>query len=303
MLGCGRVDDEEFIKSLPKIQARSYLAEVRKTKNEIRRKYKDNFDEYERKKNNAIDDDKRHREMINSCIAPFLRGGSLINTGYKFIRASPLFELDDVRNVDFLLYKEEKDICFVIFGEAKGSVSNPAKVVSQFRKRIEEIEANEVYIREKYLNIPPSKKLIKEYVLCVPDSDTVEIINKVIESGGGIIVWHSPTIGKQELSLSVPTKDSLGEKIRKTMMHKDLHLVRSLRKARTNRSIFNVFPQGHICSKLNSLITASVREGEKRIVTEQRLFNDLQKDLFYLEEKQLEILMGKIIKKGIEINF
>lgn len=295
--------EDRFIKALSKRMKRLYLEEVKKKSKEIEKEYRENSDDYIFKKRRGIEDDRKHREMINSCIVPFTERGELRKkTGYRFIRASPLFELG-VKNVDFLLFKESERISIAIFGEAKGSVSEPGKIITQFRKRIKEINNNQEHIRKEYLNLPYDTNLVFEHVIAVPSGDSNEMLNRVSETGGGIIVWHAPVTGKEELSLSIPSKE-IDNKIRKSMMHMNPDLRKLLlEKVETMRKLFNVFPQGHACSKLCALTSAIETQNEKRILIEQSLWRNLSQDLFYLSEEEKNKEMDWIIKQGIKINF
>ena len=83
----------------------------------------------------GIEDDRRHREVLNLALNLFANAASRpYKLGYRFVHGSPLLELG-VPNFDVLVANVEAEEPIVILGEAKGSVSGPARVVAQTRER------------------------------------------------------------------------------------------------------------------------------------------------------------------------
>jgi len=197
------LDDEDFIEFLysPSLKD-AYKEDIKQRFQQIDQEFSSRKDFWETAKKNAIEDDRRHRGMINVCVAPFTGKGSLKNLGYQFIRASPLSELR-IPNVDFLLYKPTQKIA--IFGEAKGSIRNQDDVINQFKARISIILQYTDYIKTNYLKLQTDEKVYFDFVLAVPSMEAPSILKKTIEKKGGIIVWHAPITGLENIS-SLPTK-------------------------------------------------------------------------------------------------
>ena len=86
--------------------------------------------------------------VLNSCIFPFVQTGLLTEKlDYAYIRSSPLSELK-IKNVDFLIASQKKGLA--IFGEAKGSIDDPSRVISEYKQRIEVINNNYEYVKNLF---------------------------------------------------------------------------------------------------------------------------------------------------------
>jgi hypothetical protein len=170
------ISEEGFIRSLqhPDIK-KKYISERRIRVRATKTKFKSDKKFLEDKINNFIEEDKRHSAIINSCIIPFTEGPLSI-TEYKFIRVAPLLELN-LPNMDFLLFKRNSPCNFAIFGECKGSFSNPANVIRELEERKGYIEQNKEYITTNYLNLSTDEKVHFEYVIAVTDKDAVRMNN------------------------------------------------------------------------------------------------------------------------------
>ncbi len=200
------MDDEEFLKFLNfKELKEAYIEEKKQRLYTIEQEFESQKNFLEASKRNSIETDRRHRGMVNVCVAPFTEKGSLINAGYQFIRASPLAEFH-IPNVDFLLFKQTQRAKIAILGEAKGSISNPDKIINEFQSRIEIINQKQDYIKANYLKVSVSENVFFEYVLAVPSRDAPDILNRVIEKGSGIVVWHAPITGPEYISVAFPPK-------------------------------------------------------------------------------------------------
>jgi hypothetical protein len=158
--------------------------------------------------------------VLNACIFPFSQEGPLSKFGYYFIRASPLAE-QGVTNLDFLLFHPEPEVS-AIFGEVKGQINDPKKVVDQTRIRISAVDENKPYIRQNYFkSLDPQM----EFVIGVSTADAMELSKAILRKGGNIKVWGTSidiSTMKPELSFIRPWVES-GEfgNIGKTMFHKD----------------------------------------------------------------------------------
>lgn len=130
------IDDSQFQKVLNfKDLVEKYIKEKKELFSQIDDKHEKNREDEIEKKLRGIDQDLKHRMVLNSCIFPCLAdNGKLAEFGYQFIRASPLYE-KKVANLDFLLFHPEPPVV-AIFGEAKGDASDPGAVIDQTRERI-----------------------------------------------------------------------------------------------------------------------------------------------------------------------
>lgn len=294
------MDEEEFLKFLNfKKLKEAYIKEKKLQLNKLEQDFESNRNFLESSMRNDIEVDRKHREMVNVCVAPFTEKGSLIDVGYKFIRASPLVEFQSP-NVDFLVFKQTPKAKIAIFGEAKGSISSPEKIISEFRKRIEIINQKQDYIKTNYLKLQKDEKVFFEYVIAVPSGYAPDVLNKVIENGGGIIVWHAPVTGHAEISIAFPSKILSN---RASMMHRDHELNEALSQAKSNRKMFNFFPQVHTVSKLQLLLSAARVGDAGHIIINSELKECLSQDLFYLDEAAIEEEVKSIIDIGLNIGF
>jgi hypothetical protein len=129
----------------------------------------------------------------------------------------------------------------------KGSISNYSAVINELKDRKENIQKNIDYIKENYLKLSNNDALYIEYVIAVPNNDAVEMLNRIIEAGGDLIVWQVAITGNPEISIAFPHKN-ISSIPRQSMMHRDQQLNRALDIAnhtQSNRNAFNIFPQGH----------------------------------------------------------
>ncbi len=295
------MDESEFLSSLDKEHHRKYKEEKKRVIRGVKEDFNRKKEFSEKKYKNGIEEDRAHRAILNACVSPFHEKGSLINLGYRFIYASPLFELG-IPNFDFLLYKKKDKKNLLIVGEAKGSVSNPRAIVSEAEQRKKAFEENIDYVKRNYLHLDKDAKVVTDYVIAVPSQLSPEILNAVISNNGGFIVWHTPPAGKQILSIAFPP-DKIDEPIRKTMLHKEAKLNEKIQETPTNHRAFNIFPQVHLISGLRMLITASSPGDTGLIVKEKTLKEDLENDMFYLSKDQISKKAKEIIEKGVEIGF
>jgi hypothetical protein len=144
------LDDTDFI---------SYLAfddlqnEYRIKKKAILKSVDEDFEKSKEdkisKKIEGIQQDQYHRKVLNGCIFPFSYEGPLANLGYYFYRAAPLSELDSTSNLDFLLL-HPKPPTLAIFGEAKGQLNDPDRIVDETKKRIRVVYDNLSYLQDNY---------------------------------------------------------------------------------------------------------------------------------------------------------
>lgn len=294
------ISDESYSESLPKGLQASYTSRKRELVKRIENEFKKNIDFYKNLKKDGIQSDKRHRDLINMCVFPFTDTGALAKSNYKYIRAAPLSEFG-VGNFDFVLFKDNEREKVAIIGECKGSVSDPAGIVAESISRRKIVEEKLDIIKEKYLKLDRNSDLRVEYVIAVPSTHAVDMLNSVIKNKAKFIVWHAPLTGIPEISLAWPHKND--ENPIKDMIHGDSELNKQLlAHAPSNRRTFNYFPQGHIFSKLQSLLLAIKIEGNGKIILKEELKRNLQQDLFYAEDT-IDDAIGVLLSKGVEIGF
>lgn len=293
------MDEDEFSATLPDDLKKPYLSKKKEISKRINTKYKNEKEFLSNSKKAHIDSDAKHRELINSCVFPFTKVGSLANTGYRYIRAAPLMEYN-VKNMDFLIFKNDPERPIAIFGECKGGVSHINSIINEINTAKGVINSHINEVKSNYLKIPVDRNIQIDYVIAVPSSDVPEVLKAVIESREELIVWHAPSAGNQELSLAYPPNDGAVE-IRK-MIHKDNSLNDKLRHAQTNRKAFNYFQQGHPFSQLYSLLSAIENTEEGKIINKDRLKMNIFQDLFYAEEK-VNDTVDFILQKGVDIDF
>jgi hypothetical protein len=254
---------------------------------------------------NGIETARRHRGIVNACVFPFTRsrGHLRSETGYEFIRASPLYELG-LENSDFLLFKSEGRRKIAVIGEAKGTVSSPESVVSEARSRLATAKGNLDHIKINYLKIPKDETVHLEYVLAVPINSGNDVLNSIIDTGGGLITWSIPLAGDAEIRLAFPPK-SLADGIeRKSMMHLDHKLNEALSGGTpSDRNEFSMFPQMHGYLELMALLRITKREGSKAIVTKDALRSLLSSELFYMDDDYRERKADSIVADGLDVGF
>lgn len=299
------MSEEDFIKSLthPKSK-KDYILERNKKIKEIESCFKKEKRYLVDKVSNIIEQDKRHSSIINSCTSPFTHG-PLSKTDYKFIRAAPLFELQ-LPNMDFLLFKRNSRCNIAIFGECKGSFSDPANVIKELKERRNHIEQKKDYIISNYLDLSESEKIYFEYVIAVPDRDAARMHSYMIDKGGGFILWQASLTGTAEISCIFPPKSL---ESRKYMMHIDPDLNHCFNERKTlpcSRILIDYFPQSYEFNKLSIFLNAatlSESSDAERIVTENDLTFIIKKNLFYMDDDFISSAVADLISKALEIEF
>lgn len=299
------LNEEDFLDylSVPDLK-KDYVIQLKKLKYDVGREFEAKKDFTRTSKKMGIESDRKHRDLINTCVYPFTNRGSLAKTGYKYIRAAPLSEIDQP-NFDFLLFKQTDRFRVAVFGECKGSISNYNSIIRELKDRISSVEENYDYIKRQHLRISESKRVFFEYVIAVPTNDAVEMVNKIIEREGGQIVWQLSIAGDPEISIAFPTK-KIDKKIRDTMIHKDQKLNAALHPSNhtgSNRNAFSVFPQVHPYTKLCSLILSAHSGDSGLVVDKEDLKRDIAQDLFYMEDSYIDRETDYILQKGEEIGF
>lgn len=299
------IDEDDFIASLSHPDSKkNYILERNKKLREIKTKFNQDKRFLVDKIKNMIGEDDRHSSIINSCISPFTMG-PLAGTDYKFIRAAPLFELG-IPNVDFLILRRNTGCNIAIFGECKGSFSDPNAIIKEMNERKIHIEQNREFIITNYLKIALDERVHFEYVIAVPDRDATRMQNSIIDKKGGFILWQVSLTGKPEISCIFPPSIlDLKEK----MMHKDHALRKQFEKGKSIpclRIMIDYFPQSYEFNKLSSLLRAAKFNGANDtgwIVAKKDLEDIISKDIFYMDDGFIQSEVRNVIAKGIEIDF
>jgi hypothetical protein len=244
----------------------------------------------------GIDSDRRHREVLNLAVNLFANPAfGPYRLGYRFVHGAPLHELG-VPNFDFLVARMEGDGPVAILGEAKGSVSSPARTVQQTRERHEVALEHIDRIRETYLRTDADPRV--EVVLAVPAIGAQRVIEAIEDSGGGIIPWMTDT-GENIVTLELPR--ATDGKLRSTMLHSDRGLNGALERARSVDRGFDVFPQSPPFTKLRLLVVHATREGQRYYVDRDVISTRLGKELFYLDDGQVQALVDETFEMGFDV--
>jgi hypothetical protein len=193
-----------------------------------------------------------------------------------------------------------------IFGECKGSFSDPASIIKELKERKAYIEQKKEHIVSNYLHLLPSERVYFEYVIAVPDKDAARMQSCIIDKEGGFILWQTSLTGKAEISCIFPPS-SLDSK--EKMMHIDHTLRKQFKGSRSiacSRVMIDYFPQSYEFNKLSSLLRAARFNGSndsERIVTKKDLEDLISSDIFYMDHDFIQSEVSDVISKGLEIEF
>jgi hypothetical protein len=208
--------------------------------------------------------------------------------------------------MDFLLLKRNSGCNIAIFGECKGSFSDPYSIIKELNERKTHIEQKREHIIINYLHVAPSERIHFEYVIAVPDRDAARMQNSIIDKKGGFILWQASLTGKAEISCIFPPS-SLDSK--EKMMHIDHTLRKQFEGSRSipcYRVMIDYFPQSYEFNKLSSLLRAAKFNGandSERTITKRDLEEVISKDIFYMDNEFIQSEVANVISKGLEIDF
>ncbi|MBU7017885.1 MAG: hypothetical protein HXS44_10270 [Theionarchaea archaeon] len=236
-----------------------------------------------------IEKDQKHRDLVNMCIFPFCSPGKVTKLGYRFIMAEPLAELG-AKNFDFLIYNKENNVA--LFGEVKGSVSDPRRTVSETEERIDIVKEHMEYISENYLGELPS---YVEYIIGLYAADDEKVIREIHRRESRIIVW---SIDRYNSILSPKTlRDDEKMAIKVGVLHRDASLINAVKNVKTSHKVFEIFSSSHIFSLMRIILLAktTIDEGDL-ILTEKDLMEFVKGELSYLDnstqEKKVKIILN-----------
>ena len=283
-------EDKDFLLRLPKNLRDEYKAKRADLINENNTKW--SADHHVIKKREGIKLDKDHNEILNACIFPFVQHSNIIQKlGYAYIKSSPLSELG-VKNVDFLIASQTDDV--LIFGEAKGKITDPRTVITQYKERIKIIEENSAYITEKFSGMKTF-----EYVLGVPSGKSLETAKAIRRSNTNIILWYMDMWHDVKLSMAILPTENAAE--RRKGMHSNDDLNRTLSKGVPTSTAFKTFyHESHPVAKMTVLTSIDKS-------SENFTFDDLQtcvsEELDNTPDNEITTITEQIMNCAIDIGF
>jgi hypothetical protein len=254
--------------------------------------YRDDLDD-------GIGEEKRHRELTNLCIFPFVEFQPL---DYEFIRADPLEELG-VPNFDFLLFDFDGH---AIFGEVKASVGEgyASNYVQDVIDQREEVEEHEEYIVENYVGQPIRNP---EFVLAVFAKDADAITREVISRRENIVTWRVHQMEKEiRINTTLPEPEDWTEdpdELYQLLKHDHAELNSTLPKYGSSTECFDLFIESHPVTELRTLITARHKERGHSYVNRDALQETIEDSLFYLDEDRRREIEEDIITLAMDINY
>lgn len=284
-------DDTKFLSELPRDFHENYKLQKKSLIEKINKEFSDTS-LITNRKSRGIKEDNYHKEVQNACIFPFVQQGVITKKlDYWYLRSSPLVELG-LKNVDFLIASRTDGV--VIFGEAKGSISDPTLVISEYKKRIKVIEDNIEHIKKIF----PMLKSI-EYVLGVQSVDVMETSKAILRSNANIILWQISKWDDQFLSLAVPpTEDTVQ---RKGVMHCNNDLNKILSKVPTSTAFKTFYHESHPVAKMTLL--SSIDRGQQTPFT----FDDFKilvtEELDNTPSDEIDTITLNILDSALDIGF
>lgn len=293
------ITDDEFEEELNTSGlGKKYKEEVGEVKKNIKRDLKKEDKKFQQQLLKEIQRAEFHDQLLSMAIAPFLNPTIKEKLGYRFVRCAPLLE-KNIKNLDFLIFKDSEKRPIAIFGEVKGSISNPNQVIQEFFERKKVIEKNREYILKNYLKT--KKDVIFEYVLVVFSRDAIHMKKAIEDKGGGIILWSADLVFS-DLHLIASDKNS----IKSSMLHADHDLCTTLDGLQTYLKIPIHYIQTHVVIRMRALL--AVKEYHSAIVgiSEQKFEKNeidlyLEKTLHYLPKELRVEERDHIIQTAIEL--
>ena len=283
-------DDSDFYSKLPKHLRKKYKDQKALLIKDNDAKWSDNQRVAQKRK--GINQDANHNKILSACIFPFVQQNNITqNLDYVYIRSSPLSELD-VKNVDFLIASKTDGV--LIFGETKGTITDPRAVITEYKERIKVINENSAYIMDKFPDIK-----LWEYVLGVPSDRSLETSKVIIRSNVNIILWQVGIWNSDKLSLVIPNVD---KDTRKKIIHRNNALNRALGNEGVQTSIgFKTFyHESHPVAKMTVLTSIDKK-------SEQFTFDDLKscvsEELDNTLDNEITTIAEEIIELAIDIGF
>jgi hypothetical protein len=291
-------DEADFLQSLSFDDLKeSYAKEKAELMIKVEADIADCSPQKARELRDEIRTDREHRKILNACVYPFAtKMSSVRKLGYYFLRAAPLLE-KEIPNLDFLVYKPGSTTPgLAIFGEAKGTISDPPSEIKQTTDRVSVVMENAEYCKTSYLGGQSSSF---EFVLGVSSIDSNNVAKAVARRGVELIVWHSERSANPQLTIHVPAE----KEARESMMHSDDNLNRELgKKVPTSLEFKTFFLQSHKIAKLLVLIGID-KFSPDGTFTKGDLTNIVERELDYVDDpdtisRETETILTTAIKIG-----
>ena len=276
------INDEEFEKTLKSNNlGKKFKDEITRVRKDLRKGLKKENKKLEQSYKEEIRRSEYHDQLLSMAIAPFLNSAFQRKTGYKFLRCAPLLE-KEVKNLDFLIFKDCEKKPIAIFGEAKSSISNPNQIIDEFIERKKILASHKDYVLKNYLNT--NKNILFEYVLVVFSRDISRMKQAIEERKIPIILW-SADLAFCDLNLVASDK----KEIKPLMLHAESEFCNEIKNLQTYLKIPIHYVQSHVVVRMRSLI--SVKEYHSAITSthDQKFTKDeldlyFQKTLHYLHQ-------------------
>ena len=284
-------DDTEFLSKLPRDLHENYKLRKKRSIDQINNELSDTHSLTNRK-SRAIQEDLYHKEVLNSCIFPFVQQGRITQQfDYSYLRSSPLSELN-LKNVDFLIASRTDGV--MIFGEAKGTIADPHKVITQYKTRIKIIEENIEHVKKIF---PELKSC--EYVLGVQSGRAMETSKVILRSNASIILWQISKWGATLLSLVVPATDDRNQRGR--IMHRNNDLNKILSDIPTSTAFKTFYHESHPVTKM-TLLTSMAKDAQGAFTFDD-LKTGVSEELDNTSEEEITRITQQILQSAIDIGF
>lgn len=293
------MDDESFLSQIifPDLK-KQYARRIKEALREVNRTFGDESVGLQSTHESHIETDREHDEAIDICVYPFVdRYSSISSLGYRFIRAAPLLELE-TQNVDFLIYKREGTKPIAIFGEAKSSITNYSRVLTELAERRKAIESKLDYVKSECLKTDSDP--ICEYVLAVKGSIAINARDAILDSGQQVILWIVDYLDRRLSMGQAPNEQPQ----RRMMTHSDPILTKTLGEGvSSSAATFAYYPQSHTATRLKSVLRCFEETEHGLIIPLLRLRQFIDTQLFYLSEEEKTNHMDGIIRELQKIGF
>lgn len=293
------MDDDAFLRlvTFPDLK-KLYDKRIKETIKEVNVAFRRDFEQLKEEHEYQIKSSRDHDQVVNLCVYPFVeRDLPLSRLGYRFLRAAPLLELG-VKNIDFLIYRQEGRRPIAIFGEAKSSIANYARTLNEVAERRRIIESNLGYIKTEYMKTGSDP--ILEHVLAVKSIIGIDTRDAILEGRHEVILWLVDFL-ERKLRLGQPPEE---EPARHLMMHHDEDLTRFLSDGvLSNAATFAFYPQSHTVSKLKAMLQCLETLDRSLVVPIYRLSQFIDTQLFYLNDAQKTVEVDIIVREAEKIAF
>lgn len=295
------MEDDDFLAQITFSDLKKrYSEEIHSITRKANSDFRDTVDARVAELNRGIETQKEHDKVLNLSIHPFIEKSSpAAKLGYVFVRAAPLFERD-VKNLDFLIYRREGKKPIAIFGEAKSSITNYNKVLTEFDERKKVVEDNLEYVKSQYLKTTADP--ILEYVLVVKSSIASDTRDAALERSMNLVLWQADPYEIRLKLMTPPPGIDPTTSIK--WVHHDANLNSVLGKSiPSNAAALAFFPQSHTVTKMKALLQCMRVEEHNLTVPLSLLESYLSEQMGYLDSGERAKEAGFIIREAERIGF